>query len=329
MTKQSQPKTINWGIIGLGSIANKFAQDLINVPNAQLYAVASRTQEKADDFASKYNAIKAYSNYEALVEDSDIDAVYIATPHVLHKENTLMCLERGIAVLCEKPFAMNSQEVNMMIAKAKENNVLLMEALWTSFLPHYQFVLEKLHNKAFGEILKLEADFGFYREFDDTKRLFKKSLGGGSLLDIGIYPIFAALSTLGVPNEIEAKATFFDNGADSSCNMTFAYNNGVKANLKSSLLEKLPTEAIIECEKGVIKINTMFHSPSTVTIASSGKKETFDFSYKTNGYNFEIIHFNELLRQGKTESDIMTFKFSEDLISTLDKVSSIIGLEYY
>ena len=328
MRKQSEPKIINWGIIGLGGIANKFAQDIINVPNAQLYAVASRTQEKADDFASKYNAIKAYSSYEALAKDSNIDAVYIATPHVLHKENTLMCLDSGIAVLCEKPFAMNSQEVSTMIAKAKENKVLLMEALWTSFLPHFQFVLEKLNKKVFGEILKLEADFGFYREFDDSNRLFKKSLGGGSLLDIGIYPIFAAVSILGVPNEIEANATFFDNGADSSCNMTFGYNNGLKVNLKSSLLEKLPTEAIIECENGVIKINTMFHSPSTVTIIANGIEETFDFNYKTNGYDFEIIHFNELLRQGKTESDIMTFKFSEQLIKTLDDVSKIIGLEY-
>ena len=135
-------KKIKWGIIGLGSIANKFATDLATIEDAELYAVASRDQEKADYFADKHNARKAYNSYEVLAKDPEIDAVYIATPHALHKENALMCLENGIAVLGEKPFAMNAAEVDEMITKAKEKNVLLMEALWTYFLPHYQFVLK-------------------------------------------------------------------------------------------------------------------------------------------------------------------------------------------
>ena len=232
MAKQSQHKIINWGIIGLGNIANKFAKDLLTIENAQLYAVASRSQEKADAFATTYNAIKAYNSYEALVNDTNIDAVYIATPHALHKENTLLCLEKGIAVLCEKPFAMNAEEVNTMISKAKEKNVLLMEALWTYFLPHYQYVLQELTNKTYSHVLKLEADFGFYRKFDGSSRVFNKSLGGGSLLDIGIYPIFAALSSLGIPQDIKANATFYENGADSSCNMVFNYDNDITAHLK-------------------------------------------------------------------------------------------------
>tara|TARA_R110002049_G_scaffold123874_1_gene279202 strand:+ start:2642 stop:3628 length:987 start_codon:yes stop_codon:yes gene_type:complete len=328
MSEILQKKTINWGIIGLGNIANKFAQDVIIIPDAKLYAVASRSQENADAFASKYNAIKAYSSYEGLAKDPNIDAVYIATPHALHKENTLLCLEHGIAVLCEKPFAMDAEEVNQMIAKAKEKNVLLMEALWTYFLPHYQFVLKALNNKTYGEIKKLEADFGFFRAFDNTSRLFKKSLGGGSLLDIGIYPIFAALSTLGVPNDINASATFFDNGADSSCNMAFSYKNGATALLKSTLLEKTPTEAIFYCEKGTITLNGGFFMPTTVTITSNGKAETIDFNYKTIGYNYEALHFNELIRQGKTESDIMTFEFSKQLIKLLDDVRGLIDFNY-
>lgn len=328
MTKPSQHKTINWGIIGLGNIANKFAQDVLIIPDAKLYAVASRSQEKANEFASKYNVTKAYISYEALVKDSNIDAVYIATPHALHKENTLLCLEHGIAVLCEKPFAMNAEEVKQMIAKAKEKNVLLMEALWTYFLPHYQYILKELKNETYGKIEKLEADFGFFREFDDSKRLFKKSLGGGSLLDIGIYPIFSALSTLGVPNGTKANATFFDNGADSSCNMTFSYKDGAKAELKSTLLEKTPTEAVFYCENGTIKLNGGFFMPTTVTITSNGKKETLDFTDKANGYKYEILHFNELIRQGKTESDIMSFEFSQQLIKLLDEVRQQINLKY-
>tara|TARA_R110002072_G_scaffold86876_4_gene196150 strand:- start:3353 stop:4327 length:975 start_codon:yes stop_codon:yes gene_type:complete len=322
-------KTINWGIIGLGNIAHKFATDLLTVEGAKLYAVASRNQEKADVFAAKYNAIKAYDSYEALAKNKNIDAVYIATPHALHKENTLLCLDNGIAVLCEKPFAMDSNEVLEMIAKAKEKNVLLMEALWTYFLPHYQYVLKALEGKIYGDVLKLEADFGFYRAFDNSSRLFNKSLGGGSLLDIGIYPIFAALSTLGIPKNIEANATYYENGADSSCDMVFEYDNNAKAVLKSTLFEDTPTEAIFHCERGIIKINSQFHAPSTVNlIPNKGNAETIDFNYKTIGYSYEAIHFNELLRQGKTESHVMSFEFSKALIKTLDDVKNLINLHY-
>lgn len=328
MTKSLQNRKIRWGIIGLGKIAHKFATDLLTVNDAELYAVASRTLEKANTFASKYNVPKTYRNYEALVNDSNIDAVYIATPHSFHKEHTHLCLEHGIAVLCEKPFAMNALEVDAMIEKSKENTVLLMEALWTYFLPHYTYVLDELKNKTFGNILKIEADFGFKLEFDMSSRVFKKSLGGGSLLDIGIYPIFAALSTIGLPKNIEAKASFFDNDVDSSCAMTFNYDNDVKASLKSTFLELTPTEAIFYCEKGTIKINSRFYEPTSVTIISTVGEKTINFDCSTHGYNYEILHFNQLLRDGKIESEIMTFKFSKNLMQTLDKVREIIGLEY-
>ena len=328
MTKLKQYKTINWGIIGLGSIAHKFAKDLLTINDAKLYAVASRTQEKAKTFAEQYQATKAYGSYEALAKDPNIDAVYIATPHALHKENTILCLEQGIVVLCEKPFAMNADEVNEMIAKAKTKNVLLMEALWTYFLPHYQYILEAIKKETYGKLLKIESDFGFYRAFDDSTRLFNKVLGGGSLLDIGIYPIFTALSTLGIPENIKAEATFFENGADSTCDMIFEYKNGETALLKSSLIADTPTEAIFYFENGTLKINTMFHQPSTVSILVNGKEEIVDFNYSTIGYNYETIHFNELIRAGKTESDVMTFEFSRNLIKLLDDVRATINLEY-
>ena len=320
-------KKIRWGIIGLGKIANKFATDLMTLKNIELIAVASRNQQNADDFAQKFNAKKAYNSYLDLAKDNEVDAVYIATPHSFHKEHTLLCLQNKKAVLCEKPFAMNLQEVTEMISVAKENNVLLMEALWTYFLPQYAYLLEVIETKKFGKLKNVAADFGFKAIYDLESRLFKKEVGGGSLLDIGIYPIFAALSTLGKPDLIDANATFFENGVDASCEMIFHYK-GAKATLKSSLIEETKTTAIFTFEKAIVKLDRQFHAPSLVTIFENKKEKKIDFNCKTFGYNFEIEHFNTLLREGKTESSMMTFNFSKDLIKILDKVRGIIGLRY-
>lgn len=328
MTLLKPKKTINWGIIGLGKIANKFATDIATVENSKLYAVASRLQDKANNFAKNHNVLNAYGSYKDLVKDPNIDAVYIATPHVFHKENTLLCLKHNKAVLCEKPFAMNAEEVNEMIAKAIEKNVLLMEGLWTHFLPHYQFVLKELANKTYGDILKVEADFGFKSNHSKTSRVWSKSLGGGSLLDIGIYPVFVALTTLGKPKTIKANATFNEAQVDADCNIEFSYNNNVKAILKSTFLEDTETEAIFYCENATIKINKRFHEPTTVSIIKYGKEDIINFNYKTLGFSFEISHFNELIRQQKTESNIMSFTFSQQLIETLDEIRNQIGLVY-
>lgn len=318
-------KKVKWGILGCGKIAQKFALDLAKVENAELYAVASREQQKANDFANRYNFKFAYNAYNLLAKDKLVDAIYIATPHVFHKENTILCLKHKKAVLCEKPFAMNLGEVTEMITVAKENNVLLMEALWTYFLPHYQFLLEVFQSKKYGELLELKADFGF-KPFKNqlNDRLFKKSLGGGSLLDIGIYPIFAALSTLGVPQKIEAKASFFDTEVDSECQMIFFYKKA-KAKLKSTFLEETPTEAIFKFEKATLILNSRFHQPTTITIKTPNKRELLDFKYSTIGYNFEIEHFNNLLLENKKESDVMSYKFSKNLIILLDKVRELIN----
>lgn len=325
--KQKLSKNIRWGIIGLGKIAHKFAQDLERVENCELVAVASRSQDKANVFAEKFKAQLTFNSYEELALCEQVDAVYIATPHSFHREHAILCLKNKKAVLCEKPFAMNADEVEEMIHVAKENDTLLMEALWTYFLPHYRKVLDLVKNETYGRVEKIEADFGFYTPFNEDSRVFQKEVGGGSLLDIGIYPIFAALSTLGTPENIKAKATFFENGVDSSCTMTFQYEAS-KAVLKSTLLEETPTEATFTCEKAVIKIQSRFHEPSSVTIIQNDKEEALEFPCDTLGYNFEIEHFNELLRNEKTESDIMTFDFSRNLINTLDIVRNHIHLEY-
>jgi predicted dehydrogenase len=320
-------KKIRWGIIGLGHIANKFATDLATVENIELIAVASRDLQNAKNFAEKHHAKKAYASYLELAEDADVDAVYIATPHSFHKEHTLLCLQNKKAVLCEKPFAMNLQEVTEMIQVARENNVLLMEALWTFFLPHFTYVLELVKSEKFGKLKNLEADFGFHTPYNTDSRLFKKEVGGGSLLDIGIYPIFAALATLGAPDTIAAKATFFENSADASCDMVFQYE-GAKATLKSTLLEETSSQAVLTFDKAIVKLNRQFHQSKSITIIQNKKEEMIHFDFKTNGYNYEIEHFNTLLREGKKESNVMTFDFSKTLIKTLDNVRKIIGLSY-
>jgi len=321
-------KTINWGIIGAGKIASKFASDLNTVSNSKLYAIASRNLEKANSFKEQFNANRAYGNYKDLALDSNIDAVYVATPHSFHKAHTILCLRHQKAVLCEKPFAMNLEEVEEMIQCSKQNNTLLREAMWTAFLPHFQYVLRLISNKHFGNIINLKADFGFHPHYNINSRLFDKSLGGGSLLDIGIYPVFVALSSLGQPKTIEAKANFFDTGADSECHIVFKYDKA-EAILNSTLIEETNTEAIFICEHGTIKINGRFHEPSTVTlIDKDGVAELKSFDYNTIGYSYEIEHFNQLLRLGRTESDIMSFERSKQLISILDEIRSLIDLKY-
>ncbi|WP_438712231.1 Gfo/Idh/MocA family protein [Aquimarina muelleri] len=321
-------KDIKWGILGCGKIAHKFAKDLKFVPNAKLYAVASRDLKKGQRFANVYHASSFFASYEELAASPEIDVIYIATPHVFHYEHTLLCLNHKKAVLCEKPFAMNLSQVEEMITTAKKNNVFLMEALWTYFLPHYQYVLDIVTSKELGSIKKLKADFGFTTTFDPKSRIFNKKLGGGSLLDVGIYPLFAALSTIGYPEDIKASATIGKTGVDENCTIQLHYKNGVTASLFSTITKKTDTQAILEFENGSILINSRFHEPSSVTITKNGTSELIEFDVTTNGYNFEAIHVQEMLLDNRIESNIMSFEKSLQLINLLDAVREKIGLHY-
>ncbi|PKV50956.1 putative dehydrogenase [Aquimarina sp. MAR_2010_214] len=321
-------KVIKWGIIGCGKIAHKFANDLKSVPNAKLYAVASRNIKKAKEFGKKYQASTYYGSYEELSKDSNIDVVYIATPHVFHYENTVMCLNHKKAVLCEKPFAMDTVQVEEMIALAKKNKVFLMEALWTYFLPHYTYVLNIVTSNELGKVKTLKADFGFTTPFDPEGRVFNKKLGGGSLLDVGIYPLFAALTILGYPEEVNAKATIGKTGIDEDCSIQLQYKNGATASLFSAVTKETDTTAILEFEKGSIIINSRFHEPSSITILKEGKSELIEFNVTTNGYNYEAIHVQEMLLQNRKESTVMSFEKSLQLINLLDTVREKIDLHY-
>lgn len=327
MEKQTD-KIIRWGIMGPGKIARKFAGDLREVSQTELHGVASRDKGRAEAFGTEHNAVKAYGNYEALARDPNVDAVYIATPHALHHQYSLLCLSHGKAVLCEKPLAMNARQVEEMIAASKARKVLLMEAMWTAFLPHFQAAMQKVREGALGEIKSIEADFGFHSPYAPAARLFNKQLGGGSLLDIGIYPLFLSLSMLGMPVSMEARASFFENGADSSCTMHLKYQNKAEARLHSTLLKETPTVAIIRGSTGTMTIHSRFHESSSFAIEKEGKMEKFTFTNKGTGFVHEIEHFCHLLREGKAESPVMSFDKSRQLIDLMDAVREKIALQY-
>ena len=317
-------KTYHWGIIGLGKIAYKFAKDLQTLPNAKLWAVASTSQSRADDFAAEYDVPNAFGRYEDLVNCPDLDVIYIATPHTGHFPCTMLCLKNKIPVLCEKPFGINAAEVAKMIQTAKENDTFLMEALWTRFLPKTIEILRLIGEDKIGKIVEIQADFGFKAKFDPESRLFKKELGGGALLDIGIYPLFLSLLLLGESTEIQASALFGETNVDESTSMILTYKaTNQVAILHSTLRATTPTEAFIYGEKGFIKIHSRFHEPySGITLhIYEGEEQIFLFENTCIGYAYEAVEVMQCLSENKKESSILPLSFSTKLIKLLDNVA--------
>lgn len=321
-------KKINWGIIGLGSIANKFAADLLLSKEAQLYGVASRDLNKAKNFSKKYKSIKYYSSYEDLVDDPEIDVIYIATPHTFHFENTMMCLKKGKAVLCEKPMGINAEQSKIMIEEAKSRNLFLMEGIWTRFIPATEKLIEILEKKTIGDVSFIRADFGFKGDSNLESRVYNKKLGGGSLLDIGIYPIYLSLLTLGNPINIKAMARMTETDVDSYCSMLFNYANGAKASLESTIEADTPIEAHIYGTKGTIKLHSRFHHSEKITISQNGTQKILNLKYRGNGYIHEIEEVNKCLLNDDLESAKLPLATSIDLISLIDNVKEKIGLKY-
>jgi len=324
-------KKINWGILGAGKIAGKFATDLATLPEANLYAVASRTLEKAQGFAKQYHFEKGYGSYEAMLADTELDAVYIATPHVFHCQHTLLCLTHKKAVICEKPFAINTREVQQMLAKATENNTFLMDALWTLCLPHILKTKEIVESGQLGKLVSVKADFGFRADFNPNSRLFDRDLGGGALLDIGIYPALLALFLLGKPKKVTAAALMGQTKVDEECAVFLEYENGQTANLHATLLAHTPIEAYIYCEKGYVHIPSRFHErvdSITVFTYENSTKTIIPFDYQTVGYKYEAAEMMRCMREGKVESDLIPHQFSLDLMELLDEIRGQIGLVY-
>jgi predicted dehydrogenase len=325
-------RKIRWGILACGKIAKKFAADLKLVGDGELVAVASRDIERAKQFAAEYPAKHIFGTYEELVNCDEVDAIYVASPHSHHHEHTMLCLKHGKAVLCEKAFAINQHQAKEMIDLAREKKVFLMEALWTRFLPHYLKVREMIEEGKLGELKGVLANFGFKPPEPVSPRLFEPSLGGGSLLDIGIYPVFLAQSILGVPDSISAKMDPAATGVDEQCSMVFHYKNGMTASLFSTLSSNLETDADIFGTKCRIRLTNRFYEPSATiqyypdiitsrTIIPIEKEPGW-------GYQHEIRHVNECLQKGLTESPMWTLEHTLNLMKTLDAIRVKIGLKY-
>ncbi len=321
-------KTYNWAILGCGKIARKFSSDLKLLPNANLYAAASRNFENALDFKNEMGFEIAYGSYLEMVNDPKVDVVYIATPHSHHHEHALLCLNHKKAVLCEKAFAMNRAEVEEMVACAKKNNTFLMEAFWTMFQPSFNKAIEILKSGELGELKVLRSDFAFNAPFQKDKRLYNTKLGGGSLLDIGLYPVFAALTSLGVPERIKTFADFSETGAEESISMIFKYEGGEMANLTSSFSSHSPIQTEYWCEKGHLTLNPRWFTPTDITIWKEGGETTKIDSMHTAGFGYqhEAEHVMKCLDAGAIESDKMTWKLSLDLMGILDRVRTDAGI---
>lgn len=326
----NQPSSLNWGIIGLGKIAAIVAADLVQYTHAKLYAVASRSTEKATDFAEKFRAEKAYADYATLINDPNVEVVYIATPHAFHFELALACLKAKKHVLCEKPLCMNAKQVSQLCSEAKNNDCFLMEGIWTRFMPSTKKLIELLSEGRIGNPVSVQADFGFQTNFDKNSRLFNKNLGGGSLLDIGIYPIYMSLLCLGKPSKISAKAKFSSTGIDTTCQMNFYYDKAKEAELLSSFEEDTPTQALITGTKGSIKLHRRFHQSTCVEVfdVDGTSVDVFSLPYQGNGYIHEIEEVTLCIQRRQTESELLPHATSLQLAEIMDKVQEEIGLTY-
>jgi len=322
-------KKIKWGILSTGWIAHKFATALQSADNCELYAVGSRNIESAQHFASEYGIPKAYGSYDELVQDSEVDVIYIGTPHNLHLENTLLALNHNKHVLCEKPMGVNEREVSIMIEKAKEKNLFLMEALWSRFLPNIIKTKELVDAGEIGDVKFMKASFCIKSSGAQEFRHFNIDLCGGTTLDIGIYNIFLSLLLLGKPKETFAVAGLNSQGCDTNSNYAFKYANDTLSVMYASFLAESPVVAEIHGTKGKILLDHLWFCPGSVKlILNDGYEKVFDFDIKVNGYEFEAEEVANCILAGKKQSDLWSWKDSIQLVNEMDLIRKMSGILY-
>jgi predicted dehydrogenase len=324
-------KNVRWGILGCGKIANKFASDLKLVDDAQLIGIASRNPQKLESFSRQHNPALVFNTYEGLVTCADVDVIYVATPHGLHYENVMLCLSNGKAVLCEKAFALNLAHAREMVEFARRKKIFLMEAFWTKFLPQFQKVMEIIRSGTIGEVKFIQSDFGFQAPEPKAQRLYDPALGGGSLLDIGIYPVFLAQTILGKPTQVHAFITPYESGVDEQCAMTMKFAGGALAVLSCTFAVETPVEAVIAGTRGRIVMRNRFHNAvATIELTTErGIPQIIEVPREGGfGYQFEARHVNDCLRREVTESPVMTHADTLMLMETLDRVRKVCGVTY-
>ena len=320
---------IRWGILGPGSIAHKFAAGLQAIAEGKLVAVGSRDPQRANAFADQYGAPNRHASYEALSADPDIDAVYVATPHPFHRDHSILCLEAGKAVLCEKPFTINAAEAEAVVARARAQGVFLMEAMWTRYLPIMVQMRQWLDAGAIGEPLMVSADFGFRAGINPAGRLFNLALGGGALLDIGIYVVSFAAMVLGAqPAQIAAAAHLGATGVDERTGIVLRYSGGAIANLSCAIRATTPHEARIVGSEGTIAIDPAWWKGESATLQAGDRQERIELPLAGNGYNYEAQEVARCLAAGACESAVMPLDETVALMRILDEIRTQIGLQY-
>jgi predicted dehydrogenase len=322
-------KKITWGILGTGRIATAFLTAMRCVDDAEVVTVASRSQENADRFASQFNISHALPNYSTLAEQTDVHVIYIATPPSLHKDNVIMCLEAGKAVLCEKPFTINAGEAETLIELARSKNLFLMEAMWTRYIPAVVKLRELLKENIIGDVQIMLSGGAFMPEFDLDFYLFKPELGGGVLLDAGVYLISIASMLFGKPSSISALASIGNTGVDEHDAYLLQHENGALANLYVSLRGQSSPDLTLLGSKGKITLHPPLFCPSKLTLELyNSETQIIDMPFESNGYQFEIMEVNACLRKGLLESDNMPLDESLQIMRTMDEMRRQIGLKY-
>jgi len=320
---------IGWGIIGTGNIAHKFATGLTVCDEAELVAVGSRKQETADAFGDEFDVPHRHASYEALAGDPDVDVVYISTPHSFHHDNTLLCLEAGKHVLCEKPFAINVAQAEAMVAVAREKKRFLMDAVWSRFQPAQVKMRELIAAGAIGEVRMIESDFGFRAGVNPDARLFNPALGGGALLDVGVYNIQLASMLLGPATEVKALAALGETGVDEQAAVITLHEQGRIACSSTAIRTTTKHAAAVFGTDGWITLDEPWWRTNGLTLVVRGKDpEHFDTPLVGNGYNYEADEVMACIGAGKLESDMMSLDETLSIMQTLDEIRAQWGLKY-
>jgi len=320
--------TVRWGVIGPGGIASRFAEAMRVVPDGTIHAVASRSAERAAAYADRFEVPQRYGAYEELVADPQVDVVYVATPHTCHAEHTLLALEAGKHVLCEKPFALNAAQAEQMASAARAKGLFLMEAMWSRFLPAYSRLVDLLRSEAIGEVCLVEADLGLRFPFQSGHRLFDLALGGGAALDLGIYPLQLASLVLGPPDSLSARAVIGASGVDEVVAAVLQHRGGTLSVVKAALSTHLACTARIAGANGVIELPSPMHCPPALLVRTQTGLEEIDCSWQGDGMQFQIGEVHRCLGEGIRESSVMPLQESVELAVTLDLIRAQIGLVY-
>jgi len=312
---------LRWGIVGTGGIAHRFVQDLEFTDEGVAVAVGSRTLESANSFGDALGVARRYGSYEELVADPDVDAVYVATPHPFHHDNARLALEHDKPVLVEKAFTMTSAEARDLVALARSRRLFLMEAMWTRFLPHVKAVREIVASGQLGDLVVLFADHGQWFAHDASFRLFAPGLGGGALLDLGVYPVSFASMIFGPPQRIAAMVDPAFTGVDGQTSMIFGYANGAQAVLSCTSSARTPTRASIMGTDARIEIEESFYRPTSFsTISRDGQTREYSFTDEGGGLRHQAIEAARCLRAGEIESPLMPLDESIQIMETMEKV---------